>query len=62
MVERCEHHVVSDLAIVAQRYAAVILEMAAGVDEHSLADPDLLAETGIERRKDAQRRIDLASE
>ena len=37
MVERGKHHIVTYLASVPDAYAAMVLEMAAGVDEHILA-------------------------
>ena len=62
MVERGEDHVVADLATVAERDAAVVLKMAAGVDEDSLPHGDVPAEIGVERREDPHRGIDLVSE
>lgn len=51
VVERGENYVVADLASVAEGYASVVLEMAAGVDEDILADVDILPEIGVKRRK-----------
>ena len=55
VVERGEHHAVPHLAAVAQRHAAVVLEVAAGVDEHPAPDVEVLAEIRVERREDAHR-------
>lgn len=57
VVERGEDDVVSDLAVIADGYASVVLKVAAGVDEYTAADADVFPEIGIERRKDAQRGI-----
>ncbi len=40
VVERGEDDVVSDLAVVADGYASVVLEVAAGIDEYTAADAD----------------------
>ena len=55
MVERGKHHIVPYLASVPDAYAAMVLEMAAGVDEHILAHLDVLAEIGIKRREYTER-------
>ena len=41
--------------IVADGHAAMVLKMAAGVDEHILAHLDVLAEIGIKRREHTER-------
>ena len=43
------------LASVPDAHAAMVLEMAAGIDEHILAHLDVLAEIGIKRREHAER-------
>ena len=55
MVERGEDHVVANLAPVADGHPAVVLEMAAGIDEDIAADRDVAPEIGIEGRKNTQR-------
>lgn len=62
VVECGEDDVMPNLAVVADGYAAVILKVAAGIDEYPAADMDVLAEIGVERREDAQRGIDLPPE
>lgn len=56
VVERCKNHVVPYLATVTQRNAAVVLEMAAGIDEHIITDFDIFPEIRIKRRKHTERR------
>ena len=51
MVQCGKHHIVSDLAAVAECYATVVLKMAAGIDEDVLSDGYVLAEIGVKRRK-----------
>lgn len=55
MVERGEDHVVANLAPVADGHPAVVLEMAAGIDEDIAADRDVAPEIGIEGRENTQR-------
>ena len=55
MVERGKHHIVPDLAAVPDGYAAMILEMAAGIDKHVFPDFDVLPEVGIKRREHTER-------
>ena len=62
VVEGGEHDVVSYLATVAQRHSAVVLEVAAGVDEHVAAHGDVLAEVRVEGREHAERVGHLVAE
>lgn len=55
VVERGKNDAVAYLAAIAQIDAAMVLKLAAGVDEDVLAHMDVFPEIGIERRKDAQR-------
>ena len=56
VVERGKDHAMAYLTAVADVDAAVVLKLAAGVDEHVLAHVDVFPEVGIQGRKDAQRR------
>ena len=62
MIERGEYDVVPDLAAVAEGYPAVILKVAASVDEHFVSYGDVLTEVRIERREDAERRRNPVAE
>ena len=55
MVECGKDHIMPNLASVAEGYSAVVLEMAAGVDEHAFTHGDVLSEIRVERRKHAER-------
>ncbi len=44
MLERRDDGVVADEAVVADGDASLVLEPAAGVDEHAAPEPDVLAE------------------
>lgn len=62
VVERGEYYVVPHQAIVAQRDAAVVLEMAASIDKDILSDGDILSEIGIKRREDTKGTIYFLTE
>ena len=57
VVEGREDHVVPYLAAVPDYHSAVVLEMAAGIDEHILSYSDVLPEVSVQRRKHLERRI-----
>ena len=55
MIESGKNHIMPYLTAVADGYAAMILKMAAGIDEHSFPDIDILSIIGIEWRKYTER-------
>ena len=55
VIERGKDHIMPDLATVAYRDSAVILKMAAGIDEYMLAYGDVFPEIRIKRRENAKR-------
>ena len=57
MVERSENHLMADLATIAYVHPSMILKVAASIDKDLLAEVDVPAEIGIERRENPQRRI-----
>ena len=62
MVERGKHYIVPYLASVPDTYATMVLEMAAGIDEHILTHLNVLPEIGIKRREHTERGGDGFSE
>ena len=59
MIQRRDDRVVPNEAAIANVDAALVLEAAAAVDEHVLADADVLAEVGRERREKGERLRDF---
>ena len=57
VVEGREDHVVPYLAAVPDYHSAVVLEMAAGIDEHILSYSDVLPEVSVQRREYLECRI-----
>ena len=57
MVEGREDHVVPYLTAVPDYHSAVVLEMAAGIDEHILSYSDVLPEVSVQRREYLECRI-----
>lgn len=55
MIEGGENYIMAYLAAVTDGHAAMILEMAAGIDEHTFTNIDILSVIGIERRKYTER-------
>ena len=55
MIESGENDIVSYLAVVAYEYAAMVLEMAAGIDEYVFAYRYVFPEVGVEWREHPQR-------
>ena len=55
VVERCQHDIVSDECALVNGDAALILELAAHVDEHPLTNNGVLATIGMERREHTYR-------
>ena len=54
VVQCGKHDIMSYLAAVTDCYAAVILKMAAGVDEYAFSYMDVLSEVRVERREDPE--------
>ena len=53
VVVQCgQHHIVSDQHPVADDDAALVLELAVGIDENTVSERDVLSKIGIERRLD----------
>ena len=57
VVEGREDHVVPYLTAVPDYHSAVVLEMAAGIDEHILSYSDVLPEVSVQRREYLECRI-----
>ena len=61
MVDGGQYHVVADEGAFVDGDPALVLELAAHVDEHPFAHDGVLAAIGMERRKEAHRPRDFAS-
>ena len=55
MIERGKDNTMSDLASITYCYAAMVLEMTAGIDKHILTNLNILSEICIKRWKRPQR-------
>ena len=51
MVESCDHHIMANQSLVANKYASLILKMAAGINKYMFSDGYIFSIVGIERRK-----------
>ena len=63
MIQRSQHRVVADQGVISDPDAALILETAAGIDEHVVSEVDILPAVRIERRKESEgREVRLAGQ
>ena len=60
VVQRRDDRLRSDENVVADCDASLVLELAARVNEHALADLRVLAAVRVERREETERLVDLA--
>ena len=54
MIQRCQDYVVADQRVVSDRYTALVLKLASGVDENIFSHMDVFPAVRIERRKQAE--------
>lgn len=59
VIERRHHHAVAYQTAIADIDAALVLELATGVDEHIAVHMDVLAKIGVERREHPERLMHL---